>query len=313
MLYGIEDFEIKKEKLNVKKVIIFIAIILVCFLIIFISFFVSYKTMNPKETAENNTTQLATTEKSKIKNKNQIEITEREFKIPKHDIEKIKTKFIPEKNDNAKQEIKNIYSSEEKQVYLTFDDGPTRAVTPQILDILKNENVPATFFVLGYRVELAPELVKRAFEEGHYIANHGYSHKYSQIYNSPQETWNEYLQCEQAIKDALQNPDYNSYLFRFPGGSSGGKYEKIKEEARQIFDENKVAYTNWNCLTGDAAGAVTKEEQLKSMLDSKEDNQSIILLMHDAADKQVTIETLPEVIQYFKNEGYVFKNFYEIF
>lgn len=317
MLYGIEDFEIKKEKLNVKKVIIFIAIILVCFSIVFISFLVSYKTINKNnnsgEVANTNNVQSVATSKNKTKNKNQVEIVEREFKIAKHDVEKIKAKCIPEKNDNAKQEIKNIYTSEEKQVYLTFDDGPSKSITPQILDILKRENVPATFFVLGYRVDLAPDVVKRAYEEGHYIANHGYSHKYSQIYSSAEDTWNEYIQCEQAIKDALQNQDYNSYLFRFPGGSSGGKYEDIKEGARKIFDDNKIAYTNWNCLTGDAAGAVTKEEQLQSMLDSKEDNQSIILLMHDASDKQVTVETLPEIIQYFKNEGYVFKNFYEIF
>lgn len=319
MLYGIEDFEIKKEKLNVKKVIIFIAIILACFLIIFFSFLISYKTINKnnsnQEVATNNV-QTNSAEKAKAKNnknKDQVEIVEREFKISKHDIEKIKAKCIPEKNDNAKNEIKSIYTSEEKQVYLTFDDGPSKTITPQILDILKRENVPATFFVLGYRVDLAPDVLKRAYEEGHYIANHGYSHKYSQIYDSAESTWNEYLQCEQSIKDALKNQDYNSYLFRFPGGSSGGKYEDIKEGARKIFDENKIAYTNWNCLTGDAAGAVTKEEQLQSMIDSKEDNQSIILLMHDASDKQVTVETLPEVIQYFKEQGYVFKNFYEIF
>lgn len=210
--------------------------------------------------------------------------------------------------------INNIYStSEEKRVFLTFDDGPSKTVTPQILDILKQENVPATFFVLGYRVELSPELVKREFDEGHYIANHGYSHKYASIYETPESTWNEYVQCEQSIKNALQNQDYNSYLFRFPGGSSGGKYENVKKSARDIFEQNKIAYTNWNALTGDAAGAVTKEAQLQSMFESIEGDDSIILLMHDAGDKQVTVETLPEIIKYFRNQGYVFKNFYEVF
>ena len=320
MLYGIEDFEIKKETLNIKKVIIFIAVVLVCFLIIFVSFFISYNAINKKNNNSNiaiatNNVKTESVEKAKkqTKTKEQIDIVEREFIIPRHDINKIKTKFIPEKNDNAKEEIKAIYTSEEKQVYLTFDDGPTKNITPQILDILKRENVPATFFVLGYRVDLSPNVLKRAFEEGHYIANHGYSHKYSQIYDSPESTWNEYIQCEQSIKNALQNQEYNSYLFRFPGGSSGGKYEDVKEGAREIFDQNKVAYTNWNCLTGDAAGAVTKEEQMAELIESKEENQSVILLMHDAADKQVTVDTLPEIIQYFKEQGYVFKNFYEIF
>jgi len=65
---------------------------------------------------------------------------------------------------------------------LTFDDGPTTSVTPKILDILKEENVKATFFVIGKSAEEHPEIVKRAYDEGHYIANHGYSHNYKSIY-----------------------------------------------------------------------------------------------------------------------------------
>lgn len=323
MLYDIEDFESKKEKINVKKVIIFIAIAFACFLIIFGSSLISYKAIhgNKNQSTEGQATIVEKQKENEKEKKNKapknkdkiVAVNERKFKIATHDIEKIKLKFIPEKNDNSKEEIKNIYFSDEKQVYLTFDDGPSKSVTPQILDILKRENVPATFFVLGYRVELAPDIVKRAFNEGHYIANHGYSHKYSSLYETPENTWNEYIQCEQAIKNALQNQDYNSYLFRFPGGSSGGAHEKVKSKARQIFDENRIAFTNWNSLTGDAAGAVTKEEQLQEMIESKGDSNSVILLMHDAGDKQVTVETLPEVIRYFKEQGYVFKNFYEIF
>ena len=63
---------------------------------------------------------------------------------------------------------------------MTFDDGPS-TVTPDILDILKQENIKASFFVLGSRVEAMPGMVKRIYEEGHYIANHGYSHTYSAI------------------------------------------------------------------------------------------------------------------------------------
>lgn len=70
------------------------------------------------------------------------------------------------------QAIENIYSQEEKSVFLTFDDGPTQAVTPFILDLLKQENIKATFFVLGNRAKANPELIKREFDEGHYIANH---------------------------------------------------------------------------------------------------------------------------------------------
>ena len=184
----------------------------------------------------------------------------------------------------------------------------------EFYDILKEEQVPATFFVLGSRVELYPDTVKRAFEEGHYIANHGYSHNYSQIYTSTQTVIDEFNSTELAIQNAIGIKEYHSYLFRFPGGSSGGKYHNIKAEAKQILANNGIASTNWNCLNGDAeAVGRTEQELLTRLYQSQEDNTSLIILMHDAYDKQATVNTLREVIQHYKAEGYVFKNFYEIF
>ena len=72
--------------------------------------------------------------------------------------------------------IQGIYRlGSEKTVYLTFDDGPSNTVTPLILDVLKEQNVKATFFLLGANVEAYPELVQREYAEGHYLANHGYN------------------------------------------------------------------------------------------------------------------------------------------
>lgn len=68
--------------------------------------------------------------------------------------------------------ISNIGKNDEKIAYLTFDDGPTIQATPKILDILKEENVKASFFVIGKYVDKHPEIVKRAYDEGHFIANH---------------------------------------------------------------------------------------------------------------------------------------------
>ena len=235
----------------------------------------------------------------------------RAFLAP-HLVESITARFLPRQLENPHETIKNLYFQEQKHVYLTFDDGPTTAVTPQILDILKAEGVPATFFILGARAERNPDLVKRAYDEGHYIANHGYSHVYSTIYAAVETVWGEYARTEQVIRNCIQNQAYNSYLFRFPGGSSGGRYAKIKAEAKDYFESQKVATINWNALTGDAEGAETKEEQLAYIQDSVEDN-TIILLMHDASDKQVTADVLPEVIKFYRERGYEFKNFYEIF
>ena len=80
------------------------------------------------------------------------------------------------------EKIKNIYDSNEKIAYLTFDDGPTKKVTPKILDILKQNNINATFFVIGKRVDENPEIIKRAYNEGNFIANHTYSHNNNKIY-----------------------------------------------------------------------------------------------------------------------------------
>ena len=232
--------------------------------------------------------------------------------LASHDINLIRSKFLPKQLEMPQETIKNLYFSEEKQVFLTFDDGPTSNITPQILDILKNEGVPATFFILGARAEQNPGLVKRAYDEGHYIANHGYSHSYKTIYASIETVWGEYAHTEQVIRNCIGIQEYNSFLFRFPGGSSGGKYASIKSKAKEYFESQKVATVNWNALSGDAEGAETREEQIEYIQNTSTDN-TLIVLMHDAYDKQVTADVLPEIIKYYRDQGYVFKNFYEIF
>ena len=168
---------------------------------------------------------------------------------------------LPVYSDEAKERMKNIYepTGDEKVAYLTFDDGPSQNITPQILDILKNEDVKATFFVLGTRVEQCPELVRREYEEGHYIANHGYSHVYTSVYASTQSVLDEYNLTEEKIKAALEIPEYSSHLFRFPGGSEGGKYKNLKNEAKSLLEQNNIAFINWNCLTNDSVGNPTYE------------------------------------------------------
>lgn len=334
MIYGMEDNDefalVTKPQLNKKKVFFIVGIIISAIVIAFIIIFsiANKQNVSNENIAVENNEQLPNNEK--LENNQQISNEENGngnvddqnqmdtkipviLELPEHDVNEIKNSFLPKQNENAKELIKDIYYSDEKQVYLTFDDGPSKNITPQILDILKQYNVKATFFVLGARVELYPDTLKREFSEGHYIANHGYSHKYSQIYESKDTVFQEYIDCENSIKAALGRDDYNSYLFRFPGGSSGGHYASVKAEARELFDSYGIAYTNWNCLTGDAENKTTKEACIQEMIDTKKDQNSIILLMHDANDKQQTVDALPEIIEYFKNEGYTFKTFYEIF
>ena len=215
-------------------------------------------------------------------------------------------------NEEQKNNVLNIYNSEMRRVFLTFDDGPSESVTPLILDILKEQNVKATFFVLGRNVENYPEIVKRAFEEGHYIANHGYSHKSSVIYCSPQSVLDEYNLAEEKIRNALNNPNYHSNVFRFPGGSNGGCYHDLKQEAKALLRDNGIVHLDWNSLSRDAEGVNTKEELMQNIIDTSSKYNNVVVLMHDTADKILTYEILTDVINYFRTNGYEFQNIYDI-
>ena len=219
---------------------------------------------------------------------------------------------IPKLTEQGKENIKNIYHTDKKVAYLTFDDGPSNN-THQILDILKQNNIKATFFVLGSQVEIFPETTNRIYNEGHYIANHGYSHKYSEIYQSPEQVLNEFNQCNQIVAKTINVPEYNSHLFRFPGGSVGGKYAELKKQAITLLEQNDILHIDWNSLTGDSEKVNPTEEYLMDNLQkTTEGKNSLVILMHDAGDKILTYEMLPNLISYLREKGYEFKNMYDL-
>ena len=224
-------------------------------------------------------------------------------------MEKVSKPLTEEQIDN----IVHIYRSNgEKRVFLTFDDGPSELVTPLILDVLKKNDIKATFFVLGGNVRRYPSLIAREFNEGHYIASHGYTHRYADIYSSPEATLDDYNYCQDAIRDALSNPNYYCNVYRFPGGSNGGFYNSKKQNSKALLRENGIAHLDWNALTNDAAGANTKEELLQNAIDTVGDKDTVVILMHDASDKILTYETLQDLIDYLKEQGFVFKTIYDV-
>lgn len=289
------DLIVRNRKLNKIKVTLAVLIVIVLILTIFT---ITKLVKNKK------------VEKSKIEYNEWIEkLNEEETKRIKEEEEKKYAKLSEEELER----FNKIYRhQDEKRVFFTFDDGPSYNVTPYILDLLKQENIKATFFVLGNKVEANPAIVKRAYDEGHYIGNHGYSHKYDDIYSNVDAVINEYNQANNAIKNALQDSKYNSLVFRFPGGSSGGKYHDLKMEAKAKLASNGIASVDWNALTNDSAGAKTKEKIMESFYSTVKNKSSIVLLMHDAGDKILTYECLPEMISYFRENGYSFKSMYDI-
>ena len=291
----------KKNKMDYKNIIIVVAIIM--FVILLIAFII-YK--NKKAEIKRINEEKAEEIERIIADK------EEEERIKKEEEEKLQKRFIP-LNEEELDRVEKIYtSSETKRVFLTFDDGPTEQVTPFILNLLKEQDVKATFFVLGSRVEQNPELVKQEYEEGHFVANHGYSHVYSKIYSSTDAVLEEYNRTNDLIRDAVGVENYNSMIFRFPGGSTGGYYSRLKKQAIEKLKENGIGSVDWNALTKDAEGANTQEKILANFYDTIQDKSSVVLLMHDAADKILTYEALPEIITYFKENGFEFQTMYDV-
>ena len=100
---------------------------------------------------------------------------------------------------------------------------------------------------------------------------------------------------------------------RFPGGYAGGKYALIKQEAATILEQNGIMHVDWNALTSDAAGSTTTEQFLLELDRTVKQHTSVVVLMHDAGTKQATADALPQIIAYFRDRGFEFKNFYDDF
>ncbi|MDE6442644.1 MAG: polysaccharide deacetylase [Clostridia bacterium] len=192
--------------------------------------------------------------------------------------------------------------ADQKTVYLTFDDGPSDKVTPKILDVLKSENVKATFFIIGNQAVSRKNILKREFDEGHTIAVHSYTHRYGEIYSSAQSLLNDIDKCNEIIKSVTG--EYSS-VYRFPGGSFG-----LSEELISAVTAHGMRYVDWNASTRDAEiyGA-TPKQLLNCAVSTSACADNVVLLSHDSTSKTTTADALKDIIKYFKNEGYTFKVF----
>ena len=200
----------------------------------------------------------------------------------------------------------------EKIVFLTFDDGTSTTVTPQILKTLKDENVKATFFLTGQNIERggakAKELIKQEFEEGHAIANHSYSHNYGILY--PNRVLNlesfkeDFKKTDIILKDVL-GPYFSTEVIRCPGGHMSWKGMQPLDK---YLDENGIASIDWNALSGDAEGKKKNPQELYDYaVKTSAGKDMVVILMHDTYGKENTAKALPQIIKYYKDNGYKFK------
>lgn len=215
-------------------------------------------------------------------------------------------------SEDYQEKIKELVKGEEKIAYLTFDDGPNISVTPKVLEILKKEEVKATFFVIGKNVKEHPEIVKREYEEGHYIANHGYDHNNNNLYKSKESFIKEIKETDEEIGRAIGIDNYCSHVFRFPNGFMSSQNKAKKKEAVEILKNMDYAYIDWNCLNNDSMKKYSKTELLNNLKKSSKDKDTLVILMHDTKDVSDSSQVLEESIKYLKEQGYTFENFYNL-
>lgn len=208
-----------------------------------------------------------------------------------------------DKNGTIVMTVDEIWKNTDKKkvAFLTFDDGPSK-YTPQILEILKNNNdMKATFFVLGTSAEAYPEYLKREVKEGHTIGNHTYSHNIKYFgSHTPQTFVQDVKKCDESIKRVL-GQDFKTNLVRFPGGSFNHKsYENELLGAG-------FKHIDWNIENGDARRLnVPKEELINNVKKDIGTHNHLVILMHDSATKKTTVDALQEIINHLKTQGFEF-------
>ncbi|MDK0576025.1 polysaccharide deacetylase [Clostridium perfringens] len=209
----------------------------------------------------------------------------------------------------------DTYKGEGKYVFLTFDDGPSNS-TEKILNILKDKDVHGTFFVLGSSIEKdskRQEYLKEELKSGNAIANHSYSHDFKKLYPGNKLKIDSFMDEFNKTNDIMQSilgGEFDCKVLRMPGGYGTRKYYKDPslKEFDDTLQENGIINVDWNALDGDAEGKpYSTEEMLNYVKKTSKGKNHVVILMHDAAGKEKTVEILPQIIDYYKNEGYEFK------
>ncbi|MDO4465942.1 MAG: polysaccharide deacetylase family protein [Bacillota bacterium] len=201
--------------------------------------------------------------------------------------------------------IEEIPEENQRIVYLTFDDGPSNN-TERVLDILAQYQVKATFFVTG-NGQSRNDLIQRAHNEGHTIGLHTYSHDYA-IYQSEETYFNDLNAVSNMVYDLI---GIHPNVIRFPGGASNtvsANYcQGIMSRLVNAVGERGFYYFDWNVSSSDASGDNVDTEQIVASSTSGSAYDHVVLLMHDTDAKGTTVEALPRIIEYYRDQGYIFK------
>lgn len=204
----------------------------------------------------------------------------------------------------SEEEIAALKLSEEelydgyRKVYLTFDDGPS-SNTDEILDILSEYNVKATFFVIYKEGQENEELYRRITDEGHTLGMHSCNHVYSNLYQS-KET---FLEDTYKLRNFLYMvTGVETWVYRFPGGSSNKVSHLDMHTFTKALKEEGMVYFDWNVSARDASSPIlSKAAIVRNATAGLSELNEAVILFHDTGSKVTTVEALPEIIEYIRS------------
>lgn len=193
-------------------------------------------------------------------------------------------------------------STNKKIIYLTFDDGPSSVVTNDILNILKQHQVKATFFVVGNRIRGKEAVLKRIYNEGHSIGLHTFSHEYKKIYASENAFIEEMIKTSEEVNKVI---GIQPNIIRFPYGSNthlnNAFLKKLHDHHFKIYD--------WNASISDGIKPYSSPESFtKEAITTSNGISHVVFLMHCTNTNVNTYKALPQIIQHYKTLGYEFRS-----
>lgn len=194
-----------------------------------------------------------------------------------------------------------------KTVYLTFNDGPSQAITGRINDLLVANKVKGNFFIVGNSALKNADIIKELDKNGMGIYVHSFSHDTSKVFQNRQAYFKDIDNCGKALKHLTGKTPTN--IVRIPS-TKDKLSDEVVNEIKGVLKENKVNYINYTINSGDSTDSVVSADNILSKI---RDNGSLykveVVLMHDLGDKQNTADALQGVINFYKERGYEFKTF----
>lgn len=225
------------------------------------------------------------------------------FKTNAHENEFIVYEDYYRKNDQALTVSSDNKGRLKKTAYLTFDDGPSDR-TEEVLDILKENDINATFFLIGNQINKSTKkTLKRLVKEGNQVAVHTYCHEADCIYDSADTYYNDVMKAAKRIK---KYTGVDPKFYRFPWGSVNGYIKNYRKDIIMRLKKEGFEYCDWNVSGEDSIRSPRARQIINNVKSNYRVYNEPVILLHDANARKETVKALPVIIKMYKDAGYSF-------